>query len=588
MKTKTKVICTLGPAVDSYEKVLALAAAGMDVARINCSHGTHKEHAERIAHVKKAREELNLPIAIMLDTKGPEIRIGELKDQIIKVKKGDRITLGSSGDGTNNQVAINPPSILENLTIGTPILFNDGYILSKIIEKKSDQVVVEIANDGVLASRKGVNIPHADLNLPAMTEADKKDLTFACQQEVDLIAASFIRSAEHLLEIKSLLAKEGREDILVIAKIENNQGVENFDQIVIVADGVMIARGDLGVELDLGTIPRLQKMMIRKCFAASKPAIIATQMLESMIANPRPTRAEVSDVANAIDQSASGVMLSAETAVGKYPIEALLCMKRVLSLAEREDFNYREFFEHHAKRDFPSVSSSIAMAAVSTSYSCGAKTIIACTTSGFTARNVSRFRPAAPIIALTTSKRIYHQLAFYWGVYPVYQPEINGLEDAFKKGIAFALSQKFLSFGDLVVITAGSIFGTKGSTNMLLVESVGNVLIRGHKGIGKKCSGRIRKIVDFRSPEEIQPDTILLTHKCDGAMHEMAKKAAGIILDASSKDIESENLAITLGRTYQMAVILRAENAMKVLTNDQIVTIDPQKGLIYAGKEQSK
>lgn len=588
MFTRTKVICTLGPAVDSYEKIYALAQAGMDVARINFSHGTHEEHLQRIEHVKKARQELNRPIAIMLDTKGPEIRIGQLADGSIELKKGQKVTLGEKGDGTDGRIPIHPVSVLDPITKGTKILFNDGYIVSHVIEKKEKEVVVEVHNDGLLASRKGVNIPHAHLNLPAMTEEDKEDILFGCKHDVDIIAASFIRSSEHVLEIKSLLSEANKPETLVIAKIENNQGVEHFDTIVGVADGIMIARGDLGVELELSTIPKLQKMMIRKCYEASKPVVTATQMLESMIVSPRPTRAEVSDVANAIYDSTSAVMLSAETAVGKYPVESLICMKDIIKEAE-SDFSYREFFDHHSRKEYHNVSSSVALAAVKTCYSAKAKAIFAFTTSGFTARIVSRFRPEAPIIAVTTSEKNYHQLAFNWGVFPTFDENFTNVEEAFTIAEQFALDHHFVSFGDLVAITAGSHFGKKGSTNMLMIESIGNVLIRGEKGCGEKIDGVIHIVVSpTKEKKEYEQDTLVVLPRCDQSYIEIVKHAKGIILDNHVDDIESEKYAITLAKTFNLSVVVRAENATQILEEGQKVTMDPQKGVVYSGRESNK
>lgn len=588
MKSKTKIICTLGPAVDSLDRVIALAEAGMDVARINCSHGSHEEHAKRIEYVKKAREQLGKPLAIMLDTKGPEIRIGQIEGGSIELKTGMKLTLGSEGDGSDLRVVIQPASILENLQVGSKVLFNDGYITSHVVEKKGKEAVIEIENDGALASRKGVNIPHMHLNLPAMTEADKEDLRFGCEQDVDIVAASFIRSADHVLEIKSLLAHAGKPETLVIAKIENSQGVKNFDSIVAVADGIMIARGDLGVELDLGSIPRLQKMMIQKCYHASKPAVIATQMLESMIVNPMPTRAEVSDVATAVYDSTSAVMLSAETAVGKYPVKAVECMKKVIEETE-DDFSYKEFFERHGRKEYHNVSSSVAHAAVQTCDTSGAKAIFAFTTSGFTARLVSKFRPSVPIIAVTTSKKHYHQLAFNWGVYPISKEEVSNSDEAFAAAQKFALANEMIAFGDLVVVTAGSPFGRTGSTNMMLVESIGDVIIRGEKGCGSKKSAKVSiSVSPSEEKKEYDAPPILVLPKCDHTYLELIKGSAGIILDNHSDDIESEKFAITLGKTYNLSVIVRAENAMTILKDDQMVTLDPSKGVVYSGGERLK
>ncbi|MBU6446214.1 MAG: pyruvate kinase, partial [Verrucomicrobia bacterium] len=323
MRTRTKIVCTIGPAVCSYEKILELIDAGMNVARLNFSHGTHEEHLRTIHFLQKARAEKGVPLAIMLDTHGPKIRVGKLPNDAIRLKPGDRLTLVEKESLKQNEVPIHPIEIIEALSVGMRLLFDDGYITTEVIEKGERRAVLEVKNPGELKSGKGVNIPGAHIPLPALTDSDIDDIKFGCEHDIDYIAASFIRSAHHILTIKQLLSQEGKPEIQVIAKIESTQGVDNFDSIVQVADGIMVARGDLGVEVDLALVPKLQKMMIRKCYQACKPVVTATQMLESMIHNPRPTRAEVSDVANAIYDGTSLVMLSGETAVGKYPIETV-------------------------------------------------------------------------------------------------------------------------------------------------------------------------------------------------------------------------------------------------------------------------
>ena len=370
---RTKIICTIGPSVNTLEKMLELIKVGMNVARVNFSHGTHEEHGATIDNLKKAREIANKPMAIMLDTKGPEVRVGMLKKGSMEVKPKQKIKIVETPKN-RNEITIHPFDALQMISVGTKILFDDGYIITRVINKKDHELMIEVENRGLLKSSKGVNIPNANLNLPAMTPQDIADLKFGCLKDIDIVAASFIRSSHHVLAIKELLNEEGKGEIQVIAKIENSQGVENFDSIVQVADGIMIARGDLGVELDLGKVPRLQKMMIRKCYQACKPVVIATQMLESMIQNPRPTRAEVSDIANAVYESTSAVMLSGETAVGKYSIETVARMKSIVQQAE-EDFGYRDFFYSHSRRDYHDVSSSVALAAVRTAYSANATAI---------------------------------------------------------------------------------------------------------------------------------------------------------------------------------------------------------------------
>lgn len=586
MHTRTKIICTIGPSTSSYEKIFQLAESGMDVARLNFSHGTHEDHLQRIHFLRKAREALKKPLAIMADLRGPKIRVGQIKNDQIELKPGQKLKIIPDVIGDEKTISITPPEVLDSVNVGMKLLFNDGYIISHVIEKKDREVVVEIQNAGILSSRKGVNIPKAHISLPALTDDDIRDLQFACKHDLEIIAASFIRSAEHVLTIKSLIAKEGKPETLVIAKIESGQGVENFDRIVQASDGIMVARGDMGVELDLGDVPKLQKMMIRKCYDAGKPAITATQMLESMIMNPRPTRAEVSDVANAIYDGTSSVMLSAETAAGKYPVETVQQMKSIIQATEA-DFNYREFFHERTKKESHNVSSAVAVAAVKTAYSAGAKAIFAYTTSGMTARLVSRLRPEMPIIALTPIEKYYHQLALNWGVSPFFAKGCENPRDAFLATSEFALAKHLIHFGDLVVITAGSPFGKKGSTNMMIVESIGDILVRGQKGVGEKVEG---KISFYLTPEgqdiEEAAGVIIVIPKCDTSYLPLMKNALGVILENHPHDIASEKYALLVAKTFEIPMITRAEGAREMLKERETVTLDPSRGLVYRGSEK--
>ena len=584
--TRTKIVCTIGPAVNTLEKMIELIGAGMNVARLNFSHGTHEEHLRNIENLKKARETTGRPLAIMLDTKGPEIRVGKIAGDAVAVQNGLRLRLVQKESQDPLQIPIHPFEVLESAIPGTKILFDDGYIISQVVEKSASGTLIEILNAGTLKSGKGVNIPGVHLNLPAMTKADVLDLKFGAAHDIDLVAASFIRSAHHVFAIKELLAKEGKPDILVIAKIENSQGVENFDSIVQAADGIMVARGDLGVELDLAEVPRLQKMMIRKCYQACKPVVTATQMLESMIQNPRPTRAEVSDVANAIYDSTSAVMLSGETAVGQYPIETVRRMKSIIKETEA-DFDFRNFFDQNSRRDYHDLSSAVSLAAVRTAYSANARAIFAHTASGATARLVSRQRPSMPILALTPYLKIYHQLASNWGVIPIYSPDCANAKDAFKEIMNYALAQKIISFGDVVVVTAGTPFGKKGSTNMMLVENIGDILVRGHKGFGHRVQGKIAFLLsaEEQESEELQGRLVVLTY-CDSSFLPVLKQAAGIILQNHIGDSASEQYAMILAKTFEISVMSRADGATSVLREGEEVTLDPQRGLVYRGSEE--
>jgi pyruvate kinase len=453
----------MGPAVNSLEKILQLIDAGMNVARLNFSHRTHAEHLETIEILKKARAMRKVPLAILLDTKGPEIRVGKVDGGQVPVEAGQRVSLAG--------LHVTPQIAIDAVQVGDSVLFDDGYIMAKVVEKKRGDALVEIQNEGAIKSGKGVNMPDTRLNLPAMTENDVADIAFGCAHDIDMIAASFIRSADHIHEIRKLLAQHKRPDILLHAKIENREGVNNFDSILQAADGIMVARGDLGVELPLRQVPVLQKMMIRKCNAACKPVFTATQMLESMINNPRPTRAEVSDVANAIYDSTSAVMLSGETAVGHHPVETVAMMQSIIAEAE-SDFNYRHFFDHCRETEIGDVATAVALSSIKMAYSAGAKAIFAFTCSGSTARLLSSYRPKMPIIAFTSNEKVYHQLASNWGVIPIPPNSAHTAHEAMTITKAFALKHGLIQHGDLVVVTAGVPFGIPGTTNMMIIEKI--------------------------------------------------------------------------------------------------------------------
>lgn len=573
MFTRTKIVCTIGPACIDYEKMVGLIHAGMNVARLNFSHGTYAEHAENIKNLKRARKETQTPLALMLDLQGPKIRVGKVQNGALSLVPKQKIRLVEKGDGSPNHIPFQPFSIIEAFKEGMKILFDDGYIIGKVIEVSDQFAIIEIENPGILKSNKGVSIPGAIIPLPALTEKDVADLNFGCKQDVDFVAASFIRSSAHILSIR-----ERCPHIPIIAKIESTQGVENFDSIVQTADGIMVARGDLGVELDLAMVPSLQKTMIRKCYHACKPVITATQMLESMITNPRPTRAEVSDVANAIYDGTSMIMLSAETAVGQYPIETVTLMKHIAEVTEA-DIDYERFFNEHSTRDYHDISSSVAIAAVKTAYSANAKAIFAFTASGATARLISRLHPRMPIIAITNDEKIYHQLAASWGVIPVFSPECKNSKEAFKIASDFALKKEMISFGDVVVVTTGIPFGKKGTTNMMVVENIGEILVRAHPGIGPKVSGKVQILLTPKIAEA-KNKIVVITH-CDETFIEPLKNAKGIILQNWISDTASEKYAMTLAKTHNIPIITRADGATTALTDGEKVSLDPKKGLVY-------
>jgi len=580
MKTRTKIICTIGPASKDLDTLKKLIEAGMNVARLNLSHGSNEQHKEIISNIKKARKQTEKPVAILLDTKGPEIRVGDLLTDAIEVKEKMQIKLVAKAK-EQNDVAIEPFDVLQTINEGMTILINDGYIVSKVIKKAKDHILIETQNIGHIRPRNKINIPEAYLNLPAMTEKDKEDLTFACKEDIDIIAASFIRSAEHVLEIKHFLGKQKKTNIFVMAKIENKEGIENFDHIVEIADGIMVARGDLGVEVDLSLVPQLQKMMIEKTTQRGKPVAIATQMLESMIYNPRPTRAEVSDVANAIYDSTSLVMLSAETAMGKYPVETVRVMKNIIAATE-SDFDYFHFFQKESTFGYSDVSSAVAIAAVKTAYSADAKAIFIYSSSGFTARLVSHFRPEKIILALTTNEKTYHQLAMNWGVVPCFVSKCKDSDAAFDALSKIALDKGYVHFGDLIIVTAGIPFGKKGSTNLMRIESIGAILVRGMFGNGNKVQGKVKVIMLSNGHSaDICKGNIIVIPRCDDSYGPLFKVAKGVILQNNIADVASENYAISLAQTHNVPLVVRTDNAMSLLEDGMKIEMDPEQGLVY-------
>jgi pyruvate kinase len=585
MPIKTKIVCTMGPAVASKEKILQLIDVGMNVARLNFSHGTQEEHHKVIELLKEARSEKKVPLAIMIDTKGPEIRVGIIREGEIELKAGQNLILSPHDmEGTIERISIHPPQVLKALEPGMKLLFDDGHIICQVVEKRGEEVVVQCKNSGSLKTHKGVNVPGVDIELPSMTEQDIDDITFGCRHDIDIIAASFVRAAQDVLEIKKLLIKLGKPHIIVLAKIESRLGVINFQNIVQVADGIMVARGDLGVELPLEQVPILQKMMIRHCNEACKPVITATQMLESMTKNPRPTRAEVSDVANAIYDSTSAVMLSGETAVGTYPIETVTMMRKIIEEAEK-DCDYRAYFQQEVCYDCHNISLSVALASVQTAYTAGAKAIFASSNSGFTVRLISRFRPAMPIYAQTSNERIYHQLAIHWGVYPIPPMQSSNIRETVHACGSFALEQGVLRWGDLIVLTAGSPFGVSGTTNIMMLENIGDVLVRGYPGLGKPVVGKVVLIISSTEKNFAVPKgSIVVMTSCDPEMAPLLQGVKGIILQNSVQDPDSESCALMLAQQLGLAVVLRAAGAFNNLHDGMVVTIDPLRGLVFKGE----
>ncbi len=470
---RTKIICTIGPAVSSYEQLVRLVDAGMNVARINLSHGSAAESVEVIRLIKMIREERRIPLAIMVDTKGSEIRMGKLREGFISLQARQKILLSRKKIvGDQASFSLTPSHILDGVVVGMECLFDDGSIVAHVSRVDEMGVEIEIQNPGILKSYKKVCFPKLHSPFSSVSIQDEEDILFACENDLEIIAVSFIRSPEQLVAIRELIASRNRSDIWIVAKIEDQLGVENFHSIAKIADGIMIARGDLGVELPLEEIPHLQKKMIAVSIQMAKSVVTATQMLESMIHHPRPTRAEVSDVANAIYDLSSSLMLSGETAVGNYPSETVEMMRKIIEKAEK-DCSYREL-SLKPKEKRGEIAFSVAYGAIQVAYDVGAKAIFAFTYSGLTAQLLSCFRPEMAILALTLNQKVYHQMAFVWGVIPVQAETVSSFEASFALLSRVAREKKLVSDGDRVVLVTASPFWNRGATNAIIVESVGN------------------------------------------------------------------------------------------------------------------
>lgn len=469
---KTKIICTLGPATDDDKTLEALIQAGMNVARLNFSHGTHEEHAVRIRKVRELSEKSGKPVAVLLDTKGPEIRTGLLKEDKTFLRSGDLFTLYTDEKaGDEHGVSITFPELYKDVKPGAHILVDDGLISMQVEEIKGTDIICRIQNDGFISAHKGINVPDIHLNMPYMSDKDKSDILFGIEQKVDFVAASFVRTKEDVQELRNFLDENGGKGIFIISKIENMEGVRNIDDIIEFSEGIMVARGDMGVELPAEEVPIIQKVIIRKVYEKGKHVVTATQMLDSMMKNPRPTRAEVTDVANAVYDGTSAIMLSGETAAGKYPVESLKMMVRIAERTEN-DIDYKDRFEHFGQRSGDDVTAAISHATCTTAYDLKAKAIVTVTKSGRSARMISKYRPDCMIISGTTEERVYRQLALSWGVTPILIDEKNDIFELFGHAIDKAKQKNLVEKGNLVVLTAGVPLGVSGNTNMMKVQMI--------------------------------------------------------------------------------------------------------------------
>ena len=575
---KTKIICTIGPASIDDGILKNLMQNGMDVARVNLSHSTFEYSSTIIEKIKRIRAELGLPIGIMFDTKGPEVRMMKFKDGKAMLTEGQNFILTTDKNhiGDETMAAVSYEKLTDDVGPGTRILIDDGLIELKVTGVEDEQIHCKVINGGFVADRKGVNVPSVKLAMPFVSEVDRNDISHGIDQGIDFIAASFATCADDILKIREILDEKNCHSIRIIAKIENREGVNNIDEILKVSDGIMIARGDMGVEIPLQELPAIQKKLIAKAYNAGLQVITATQMLESMIKNPRPTRAESTDVANAIYDGTSAIMLSGETAAGLYPIEAVKVMATIAEWTEN-DIDYKRRFQLRDYGESHSVTNAISHATCTTAYDLGAKAIITVTKSGLTARMISKYRPSIPIVSFTTEEYILRHLNLSWGVIPMYLEELESTEDLFDQAVENAQKAGLVENGDLVVITAGVPLGVSGTTNLLKVHIVGDVLVSGRGiGLNSVCGNLCVCKDEADALQNFKDGDILVIPQTSNSVMSILKKAKGIITETDGLNTH----AAVVGLTLDIPVITGAENATKLLKSGTTVTIDAARGLV--------
>ena len=576
---KTKIICTLGPATDNEQIMRQLIESGMDVARFNFSHGDHAIHGQRFDMLEKLRKELDEPVAAMLDTRGPEVRTGKFENDRAELKRGGAFTLTTRDIlGNNDIVSVNFPGLPGDLHPGARVLLDDGLIELTVDSIDGQDIHCTVVNGGSIRSTRGVNVPGISLSLPYLSEQDKNDILFGVEKGFDFIAASFVRCADDIRQIRRLLASKHCNTINIIAKIESTDGVENIDDIIRVSDGIMVARGDLGVEIPMEEIPVLQKQLIHKAYVAGKQVITATQMLDSMIKNPRPTRAEATDVANAIYDGTSAIMLSGETAAGAYPVEAVRTMVRIAERTEN-DIDYVRQLEQWDVPVQKDVTSAISHATCTTAHDLGAVAIMTVSKTGFTARMISKFRPACPIISGTTDRKVLNQMGLSWGVIPVMLEEKTSTDELFEHIVAVAEEHGLVQAGDIAVITAGIPLGISGTTNMLKVHLVGDVLVSGTvvnelSTCGPLCVCKTEE----EALQKFRRGDILVLPKTTNATMPLIRQASGIVTEMDGVNSHAAIAAMALDKP----AIVGAAHATDLLRSGTTVKLDGIRGAIFS------
>lgn len=575
---KTKIICTLGPSSNTSDMISKLILAGMDAARFNFSHGDHASHKTVFDTLVQVREELNRPIPAILDTRGPEVRIKTFeKGRVTLVADQSFVLTGRDVPGDETMVSVTYEGFAADLRAGARVLIDDGLIELEVERISGVDIQCRVVNGGVISDRKGINVPGVALSLPYLNERDRADIVFGIQTGFDFIAASFVRCADDVLQIRRILDQHNCHSINIISKIENPQGVENIDDIIRVSDGIMVARGDMGVEIPLEDVPVLQKMIIKKVYNAGKQVVTATQMLDSMMKNPRPTRAEATDVANAIYDGTSAIMLSGETASGLYPIESVRTMARIAEKTEN-DIDYIKRFKIQGFNVHTDVTNAISHATCTTAHDLGAAAILTVSKSGRTVRMISKYRPNCPIVGCTTSKEVCRQLNLSWGVIPLLLEEQNTADSLFEYAVDMAQKAGLVTDGELVVITAGVPLGISGTTNLMKVQVVGHVLVSG-KGVSTGatvCANLCVCRTEDEALANFKEGDILVIPQTSNALLPILKKASGIVTELPGQNSH----AAIVGLSLDIPVIVGADNATRILKSGTVVSIDATRGIV--------
>lgn len=574
---RTKIVCTIGPSSESEEVLEQLVNEGMSVARLNFSHGSIPEHKIKIDRIKKVREKLKRPVAIMFDTKGPEIRLGNLKDDMEPYLNVDDEYILTTEDITGDEkiASITYKELPKDIKKGDSILIDDGLIELKVESVAGDEIHTKVVNGGFIKSKKGVNVPNVKLRLPSLTEKDVADLKFGVKEDIDFVAASFVRTKEDVLNIRSVLESEGMYNIQIISKIENKEGLENIDAIIEVSDGIMVARGDLGVEIPTEEVPIVQKEIIKKCNLKGKPVITATQMLDSMIRNPRPTRAEANDVANAVLDGSDAIMLSGETASGAYPVEAVKTMAKIARAMEGS-IDYDELLREKILMNDRNITNSIGKSTCQIAADINADAIITATTSGGTSRAIAKFRPKNQIIAVTTDEKVRRQLSLSWGVEALLSEKIFSTDEVIANAVEISKAHGYVKSSDTVVLTAGVPVGLAGSTNLIKVQTVGELLVRG-TGIGEKSvTGRAFVVGQGCDFNDFREGDILVSPYTDKDMIVYIEKAAGLAVEEAGFTSHGAIVGLNLG----LPTIVGAKDICNKLKTGDMILINAKSGTV--------